>query len=67
MGTATLFYVDMATIIQHRFINHQHFFVTYRGVGRGGSKGSDEPSFQPRIYLKIANYLSNLNTKRFQV
>ena len=24
-----LFYVHMATIIQHRFINHQYFFVTY--------------------------------------
>ena len=36
-------------------------------LGRGGSKGSDEPPFNPGFILKIANYLGNLNTKRFQV
>ena len=33
-----------------------------------GSKGSDENTpFNPGFILKIANYLSNLNTKRLEV
>ena len=42
-------------------------YIIARGVGRGGSKGSDKPPFNPEFILKIANYLSNLNTKSFQV
>ena len=38
-----------------------------RGVGRGGSKGLDEPPFKPRFISKTANYLSSFNDKLFQV
>ena len=38
-----------------------------RGVGRGGSKGLDEPPFKPGFILKTANYLSSFNGKLFQV
>ena len=41
--------------------------VFIRGIGKGGSKGSDEPPFKPGFILKIANYLSSLNTICFQV
>ena len=34
------------------------YICIYKGVGRGGSKGSYEPPFNPGFILKIANYLS---------
>ena len=38
-----------------------------RGVGRGCSKGSDEPPSVSNQDLIIASYLGSFNTKSFQV
>ena len=49
----------------HMF-THLHIYVCdpSRGIGRGGSKRLDKPSFQTRIFfLKIANYLSGHSFK----
>ena len=43
------------------------FIYVQGGVDRGGLKGSDKPPFKPGFILKLANYLSSLNNKHFQV
>ena len=41
--------------------------VLTKGVGRGGSKGSDEPPLVSNQDLIIASYLGSFNTKPSQV
>ena len=34
----------------------------YKGVGRGGSDGSDEPPFQRQIFFKIKNHTKSYSS-----
>ena len=59
------FYASNTVIVTR--IKAQGSELHSRDVGRGGSKGLDEPPFKPGFISKIASYLSSLNAKFFQV
>ena len=57
-------YVVITFIILHLEFVRRRNALLCRGIGRGGLKGLDEPSFQTR---KIGSYLSSFNTKNLLI